>query len=314
MRPDTRPDIRPDTKAAARRSGAVSEAAIRRSARRAAARSAKLWEASPLLYIMMIFTVVLSVFPLYWMFVVATRTNEVVGAVPPPFIAGQHLGDNVGRVFENEQANFARALINSTIASAVVALSTVFFCSLAGFAFAKLRFRGRNALLLFVVATMMVPVQMGIIPLYMVMVELGWTGTLQAVIVPFLVTGFGVFMMRQYASQAIPDELIEAARVDGASTFRIFWSVVGPALRPAASVLALFTFMQTWNEFIWPRAVLNPDNPTVQYSLALLNNAYSNDYTLMFAGTVVATVPLFIVFVVFGRQIIGGIMEGALKA
>jgi cellobiose transport system permease protein len=285
-----------------------------RRAKRAAAGSARLWAASPLTYIVMIFTIVLSIFPLYWMFVVASRTNDVVGAVPPPFIAGQHLGENVRRVFETEQAHFARALVNSAIASGVVALSTVFFCSLAGFAFAKLRFRGRNALLLFVVATMMVPVQMGIIPLYMVMVKIHWTGTLQAVIVPFLVTGFGVFMMRQYAAQAIPDELIEAARVDGASTFRIFWSVVAPALRPAAAVLALFTFMQTWNEFIWPRAVLTPDNPTVQFSLALLNNAYSNDYTLMFAGTVVAIVPLFVVFVIFGRQIIGGIMEGALKA
>jgi cellobiose transport system permease protein len=291
----------------------VTHIVVRR-AKSAAAGSARLWEASPLTYIVLIFTVVLSIFPLYWMFVVATRTNEVVGAVPPPFIAGQHLGENVQRVFETEQAHFAKALVNSAIASAAVALSTVFFCSLAGFAFAKLRFRGRNALLLFVVATMMVPVQMGIIPLYMLMVKLHWTGTLQAVIVPFLVTGFGVFMMRQYAAQAIPDELIEAARVDGASTFRIFWSVVAPALRPAAAVLALFTFMQTWNEFIWPRAVLNPDNPTVQFSLALLNNAYSNDYTLMFAGTVIAIVPLFLVFVIFGRQIIGGIMEGALKA
>jgi cellobiose transport system permease protein len=287
---------------------------VTRRARRAVAGSARLWEASPLTYIVLIFTIVLSIFPLYWMFVVATRTNDVVGAVPPPFIAGQHLGENVQRVFETEQAHFAKALVNSAVASAVVALSTVFFCSLAGFAFAKLRFRGSNALLLFVVATMMVPVQMGIIPLYMVMVKLHWTGTLQAVIVPFLVTGFGVFMMRQYAAQAIPDELIEAARVDGASTFRIFWSVVAPALRPAAAVLALFTFMQTWNEFIWPKAVLNPSNPTVQFSLALLNNAYSNDYTLMFAGTVVAIIPLIIVFVVFGRQIIGGIMEGALKA
>jgi len=281
---------------------------------RAIAGSARLWQASPLTYIVLIFTIALSAFPLYWMFVVATRTNDVVGAVPPPFIAGQHLGDNLRRLFDNEQAHFAKALVNSAIASAVIATATVFFSSLAGFAFAKLRFRGRNALLLVVIATMMVPVQMGIIPLYMVMVHLHWTGTLQAVIVPFLVTGFGLFMMRQYAAQAVPDELIEAARVDGASTFRIFWSVVLPALRPAASVLALFTFMQTWNEFIWPRAVLNPDNPTVQYSLALLNSAYFNDYTLMFAGTVVATVPLFVVFVVFGRQIIGGIMEGAVKA
>jgi cellobiose transport system permease protein len=287
---------------------------IARRAQRAVAGSARLWQASPLTYVVLIFGIALSAFPLYWMFVVATRTNDVVGSVPPPFIAGQHLGENMHRLFANEQAHFAKALVNSAIASAVVAVSTVFFASLAGFAFAKLRFRGRNALLLIIVATMMVPVQMGIIPLYMVMVHLHWTGKLQAVIVPFLVTGFGVFMMRQYASQAVPDELIEAARVDGASTFRIFWSVVLPALRPAASVLALFTFMQTWNEFIWPRAVLNPDNPTVQYSLALLNSAYFNDYTLMFAGTVVATVPLFIVFVVFGRQIIGGIMEGAVKA
>jgi cellobiose transport system permease protein len=287
---------------------------IARRTRKAVAGSARLWQASPLTYIVLIFGIALSAFPLYWMFVVATRTNDVVGAVPPPFIAGQHLGQNMHRLFANEQAHFAKALVNSAIASGVVALSVVFFSSLAGFAFAKLRFRGRNALLVIIVATMMVPVQMGIIPLYMVMVQLHWTGKLQAVIVPFLVTGFGVFMMRQYAMQAVPDELIEAARVDGASTFRIFWSVVLPALRPAASVLALFTFMQTWNEFIWPRAVLNPDNPTVQYSLALLNSAYFNDYTLMFAGTVVATVPLFIVFVVFGRQIISGIMEGAVKA
>lgn len=290
------------------------KAAIARRSRSAVAGSARLWQAGPLTYAALIFAIVLSAFPLYWMFVVATRTNDVVGAVPPPFIAGYHLGDNVGRLFDNEQAHFAKALVNSAIASLAVAASTVFFSSLAGFAFAKLRFRGRNALLLVIVATMMVPVQMGIIPLYMVMVRLHWTGELQAVIVPFLVTGFGVFMIRQYASQAVPDELIEAARVDGASTFRIFWSVVLPALRPAISVLALFTFMQTWNEFIWPRAVLNPDNPTVQYSLALLNNAYFNDYTLMFAGTVVATVPLFVVFIVFGRQIIGGIMDGALKA
>jgi cellobiose transport system permease protein len=195
-----------------------------------------------------------------------------------------------------------------------VAVSVVFFSSLAGFAFAKLRFRGRSALLLIIVATMMVPVQMGIIPLYMIMVKIHWTGQLQAVIVPFLVTGFGVFMMRQYAEQAIPDELIEAARVDGASTFRIFWSVVFPALRPAAAVLALFQFMQTWNEFMWNFAVLTPDNPTVQYALAMLNGAHYTDYTLVFAGTAVATVPLLIVFIVFGRQIIGGIMEGAVKA
>ena len=223
--------------------------------------------------------------------------------------------DSLKRLFETEDAHFVKGLVNSAIVATTITFSVVVFSSLAGFAFAKLRFRGRNLLLVTVLLTMMVPMQqIGIIPLYLMMVKFGWTQDLKAVIIPFLVNGFGVFMMRQYASEAIPDELIEAARVDGCSTLRIYWSVVLPALRPAIAVLGLFTFMQTWNEFIWPRAVLNPDNPTVQYSLALLNSAYFNDYTLMFAGTVVATVPLFIVFVVFGRQIIGGIMDGAVKA
>jgi cellobiose transport system permease protein len=196
-----------------------------------------------------------------------------------------------------------------------VTISVVFFSSLAGFAFAKLRFRGRNKLLLFIIATMMVPTQLGLIPLYMLMVKLGWNNELQAVIVPFLVSGFGVFLMRQYATQAISDELIEAARVDGCSTWRIYWSVVLPALRPAAAVLGLLTFMTQWNEFLWPFVILNdPENPTVQLSLRLLGNTYYNDFSLVFAGTAIATLPLLIVFVVFGRQIISGIMEGAVKA
>ncbi|WP_308164166.1 carbohydrate ABC transporter permease [Nonomuraea sediminis] len=267
-----------------------------------------------LVYLTLLASIVISVFPLYWMFVIATRTNDVVGQYPPPMTPGGELGANVTRLFEAEQANFALGMVNSAIASVAVTVSVVFFCSLAGFAFAKLRFRGRNALLVIILATMMIPVQMGVIPLYMIMVKLGWQNTLQAVIVPFMVSAFGVFMMRQYAVRAVPDELIEAATVDGGSSFRIYWSVVLPALRPGVAVLALFTFMGTWNEFIWPRAVLEADNPTVQFSLSQLATQYYTDYTLMFAGTLVATLPLLAVFVVFGRQIIGGIMEGAVKA
>lgn len=271
-------------------------------------------QASPLTYGALLLAVVLSVFPIYWMVVVATRTNDVVGQTPPPLLPGGHVAENVVRLLGNTNANFAIGLANSVIASVAVTVSVVFFSTLAGFAFAKLRFRGRNALLLFIVGTMMVPVQLGIIPLYMLMTELGWAGKLPAVIVPFLVTGFGVFMMRQYAGQAISDELIEAARMDGCSTFRIYWSVVLPVLRPAAAVLGLLTFMQTWNEFIWPLAVLGPDTPTVQVSLNLLASGYYSDYSQVFTGTALATLPLLVVFVVFGRQIIGGIMEGAVKA
>ena len=267
-----------------------------------------------LVYLTLLVSLVLSIFPLYWLFVVATRSNDVIGQMPPPLIPGGNLGDNVSRLFDAEEAHFARGLMNSMIASIAVTVSVVFFSSLAGFAFAKLRFRGRNAFLLAVLATMMVPVQMGIVPLYMVMVKLGWQNHLQAVIVPFLVSAFGVFLMRQYAERAVPDELIEAARLDGCSTFGLFVRVVSPALRPGAAVLGLFTFMSTWNEFLWPLAILEADNPTVQFSLSQLATQYYTDYTLMFSGTLIATVPLLLVFILFGRHIIGGIMDGAVRS
>lgn len=277
-------------------------------------RSAGLRDATPLTYAALVFTAILSVFPLYWMFVVATRGNEVVALRPPPMLPGGGFGENTARLFANPAANFTTGLVNSAIASTIVAFSVVFFCSLAGFALAKLRFRGRNVLTIAVIGTMMVPMQMGVIPLLVMMETLGWRGDIKAVVVPFLVSGFGVFLMRQYAQSAVPDELVEAARVDGCSTFRIYWSVIMPALRPAMVVLGLLTFMTMWNEFIWPLAVLTPDNPTVQFSIQQLNQAYSRDYALMFTGATFATLPLLIVFVFFGRRLIGGIMEGAVKA
>ncbi|WP_439658671.1 carbohydrate ABC transporter permease [Lentzea sp. HUAS TT2] len=268
----------------------------------------------PLVYFTLLAGILLSAFPLYWLFVVATRANDVVGDWPPPLAPGGNLGDNIGRLFAAEDAHFLLGLGNSLLSSTVITVSVVFFSSLAGFAFAKLKFRGRNGLLLVILATMMIPVQMGIIPLYMIMVELGWQNRMEAIIVPALVSAFGVFLMRQYAEQAVPDELIEAARIDGCSTFRTFWSIVLPALRPGAAVLGLFTFMGAWNEFLWPLAVLEADNPTVQFSLSQLSTTYYTDYTLMFTGALIATVPLLLVFLAFGRQIIGGIMEGAVKA
>lgn len=271
--------------------------------------------ATPLVKITLVVAIILSAFPVYWMFIIATRTNDVVGQFPPPFFPGGELGVNLERLFATEDAHFVKGLVNSAIVATTITFSVVVFSSLAGFAFAKLRFRGRNLLLVTVLLTMMVPMQqIGIIPLYLMMVKFGWTQDLKAVIIPFLVNGFGVFMMRQYASEAVPDELIEAARVDGCSTLRIYWSVVLPALRPAIAVLGLFTFMQTWNEFVWPFVVLDPSNPTVQMSISGLNGAYAADYTLVFTGTALATIPLIGIFILFGRQIVGGIMEGAVKA
>jgi cellobiose transport system permease protein len=276
--------------------------------------SGRLWRASPLTYVALVLTALLSLYPFYYMFVIATRALDAINDTPPPFTPGGSFFANFGRVLQKDDVNFYKGLINSVIVSSVITVSVVLTSTLAGFAFAKLRFRGSNALLVIILLTMMIPTQLGLIPLWGMMLDLGWFDNLAAVIVPFLTSAFGVFMMRQYVSSAVPDELIEASRVDGCSTFRIYWNVVIPAVLPAAGVLGLLTFMEQWNSFIWPRAILTPDNPTLQVSLGFISYGYYTDYSMVFAATAVGTIPLILVFIAFGRQIIGGIMEGAVKA
>ncbi|WP_370616778.1 carbohydrate ABC transporter permease [Mumia sp. Pv 4-285] len=276
-------------------------------------RRSRIHRASPLTYLVMTFVVLGSIAPLYYMVVMASRPNSDITSNPPPLTPGSELGNNVTRVFENPDVVFAQALLNSLMVATVATISVVTLSALAGFAFAKLRFRGKNILLLGVIGTMMVPVQLGLVPLYMLMGWLGLAGSLWSAVLPFLVTGFGVFFMRQYVMQAIPDELIEAARVDGASTTRIFFQVIFPALRPAVAVLGLLTFMERWNDFMWPYLTLAPENPTVQVALSRLSGGYYTDQALVMAGTLLATVPLVLVFVLFGRRIVGGIMEGGVK-
>ncbi|MBB5802639.1 cellobiose transport system permease protein [Saccharothrix ecbatanensis] len=252
-----------------------------------------------------------SAFPVYWSLVVSSQTPDKVDSVPPVLVPGGHLFANIARVFD--QTDFALAMMNSVIVSGTITVSVVLFSTLAGFAFAKLKFRGRSGLMLLVVATQAVPTELGVIPLFMMMSDFGWAGEIHAVIVPGLVTAFGVFFMRQYFERAVPDELLEAGRMDGCSSLRLYWNVVLPAARPAAAVLGLFTFMQAWNDFFWPLVVLPPENPTVQTALSTLASGYTTDYTLVLTAATIGTVPVLAVFLLFGRQIVGGIMQGALK-
>ncbi|BDZ45460.1 carbohydrate ABC transporter permease [Naasia aerilata] len=249
-------------------------------------------------------------YPLWWSFVVGSRGNTALTSTWPPLLPGGVFWQNVTEVVTT--VPFWLALGNSVIVSVVITASVVLFSTLAGYAFAKLRFRGREGLMIFVIATLAVPTQLGIIPLFMVMKQFGWTGTLGAVIVPTLVTAFGVFFTRQYLVDTIPDELIEAARVDGASMIGTFWHVGLPAARPAMAVLGLFTFMTAWTDYLWPLLVV-PQNPTLQVALSQLQSAKYVDYAVVLSGAVLATVPLLLLFVVAGRQLISGIMQGAVK-
>ncbi|TDE11231.1 carbohydrate ABC transporter permease [Jiangella asiatica] len=248
------------------------------------------------------------------MFVVASNDSSAVNDVPPALVPGGNFLDHMSEVFA--RVPFGRALANSFMVATCVATGQVFFSALAGYAFAKLRFHGRNLLFVLVIGTMMVPLQLGVVPQFLLINELGWVNDLRALIVPGIVTAFGVFWMRQAIDNAVPDELVQAAAVDGAGTFRTFWSIVLPSIRPAAAVLGLFAFMFAWNDFFWPLIVLNsPRSFTVQVALRQLQSqAYVTDYGVQMAGIVIATVPLLLVFVLPGRQIVGGIMEGALKS
>ncbi|HEV2885276.1 MAG TPA: carbohydrate ABC transporter permease [Jatrophihabitans sp.] len=268
-------------------------------------------QAGPVTYLILIVVTVVSVFPLYYTIVMASHTNAEMAASTPPLLPSGSLVGNIRKAFELAPLN--KGLINSLIVAGCVTLGTVAFCTLAGFAFAKLRFRGNNLLLGLCIGTMMVPMQMGIIPLYMLMAKFGFANHLQAVILPTLVTAFGVFFMRQYIASAVPDELIEAGYVDGAGTFRIFRSIVVPAARPAMSVLAMLTFLTAWNDFFWPLIALSSQNPTVQVAFQSLATGYAPEQSIIMAGTLYGTIPVLIVFALLGRQIVGGIMQGAVK-
>jgi cellobiose transport system permease protein len=252
-----------------------------------------------------------SAAPLYWSFLLGSQTKEVAAQGTPPPLPGGHFLANAQRAMDS--IPFWKALGNSLLVSSVAACCVVFFCTLAGYAFAKLRFRGNGPLLVFVIATMAVPTQLGVVPLFILMSKLGWAGSTFSVILPWLVTAFGVFFMRQYLVDAVPDELIEAARMDGCSQIRTFWAVAVPAARPAAAILWLFTFMQVWTDFFWPLIALPPDNPTIQVALNQLQSGYFKDFSMVLAGTLLATVPLLVLFVVAGRQLVSGIMQGAVK-
>jgi cellobiose transport system permease protein len=262
-------------------------------------------------YALVVLITVVSVFPLYYTIVMASHTNAEMASSTPPLLPNGSFFSNVHKALQLAPLN--KGLINSVIVAGCITIGTVGLCTLAGFAFAKLRFRGSNVLLAICIGTMMVPTQMGVIPLYMLMAKWGLAGHLSSVILPTLVTAFGVFFMRQYIAKAVPDELIEAAYIDGASTTKVFVAVVLPAVRPAMAVLGMLTFLQAWNDFFWPLIVLNSQNPTVQVAFQSLATGYAPQQSIIMAGTLYGTIPVLLVFALLGRQIVGGIMEGAVK-
>lgn len=254
---------------------------------------------------------VVSLVPFYWMAVAATHDTSDLFKSPPPFLPGGQLLDNLSRLADEH--GFVRVMGNSLGIAVVYTVLSGLISAMCGYGLAKYRFRGRGILLGVILATMMIPMQVLLVPLFQMMANLGWTDTYQAVILPFLANAFGIFLMRQ-AFLSFPDELIESARMDGAGDVRIFYRIVLPGVRPQLGALVIFTFMSQWNSFIWPLLMLNSeDKYTVPVALNTMIGLSKVDYSGLMLGSFIATLPIMLVFLVFQRQFIAGLLGGAVK-
>jgi len=246
------------------------------------------------------------------MIVIATNENQDILKIPPTLMPGDQIIENLERVFA--QTNIISGFVNTIIVTFTVTILVVFLSSLAGFAFSKLHFKGKNLLFLLIVITMMIPVQLAMIPNYLIITELGWLNSLKAVIIPSAVNGFGIFWMRQYIGSTVSDDLVDAARIDGSSLLRTYFQVVLPIIRPGLAILGIIQFMNTWNDYMWPLLVLKSESSqTLQIALAGLQGTYYQDYSLQMAGSLLSVLPLILIFILFSKQIISGLTAGAVK-
>lgn len=254
---------------------------------------------------------VVSLAPLAWMVSVSFMPVGQASTFPPPLLPDAPTLQAYRALFQ--RMGMERYFLNSALVSLAIMLLSLLLNAMAGYAFAKLRFSGRERLFRLLLAALVVPAQVAMLPLFLLMRELGLVNNLAGVVIPALATVFGIFLVRQYA-RSIPDELIEAARLDGAGELRIFLVIVLPLLRPVLATLAIFTFMTAWNDFMWPLMVLtDQDNYTLPVALASLSREYAMDTEMMMAGAVLTVLPVLLLFVLLQRYYIQGLLLGSIK-
>jgi multiple sugar transport system permease protein len=250
--------------------------------------------------------------PFYFMFVFATQSRTEIFSLPPPLWFGDDFLANLKIL--TERIPFWRNLGWSLYVALMSTALTLLFCSMGGYAFACFEFRFKNALFAFVMATMLLPGFMNMIPTFMIMDVLGWIDQPRALYIPGAASAFGIFLMRQYVLSAVPRDLIEAARMDGCSEIGIYWRIVLPLLKPALGTLGLITFIASWNNFIGPLIVMrSPENYTLPLALRSLQSPVDTEWGALMTGSAIATVPLLVLFVLCSRQLIAGLTAGAVK-
>ncbi len=253
----------------------------------------------------------LTLTPLLWMVAASFMSTGEANSFPPKLLPEHATLDHYAQLFT--RLNLARAFANSLIVSVVATLGALLITSLSGYAFAKLRFTGRDRIFHALMLTMVVPSQVAMLPLFLLLRQMGLVNSLAGVVIPFLCPAFGIFMIRQFAL-SIPDDLLDAARIDGGSEWRIFRDIVVPLLQPIIVTQALFTFLSSWNEFLWPLITLSDAHKwTLPVALANMVGEHVQDTELMMAGSVMTVLPVLLVFLALQRFYIRGVMMGSVK-
>jgi multiple sugar transport system permease protein len=267
--------------------------------------------AAPLVNGLLVSGAALTLFPLLWMLAVSLMAPGEASAFPPPLVPHDPTLANYRELFARQ--GIGRYLANSLFLSIAVTLISLLLNVAAGYGFAKLRFHGRERIFRWLLGALVIPSQVAMVPLFMLLKELGLVNSYGGVIVPAMAGIFGIFLVRQYAL-SVPDELLEAARMDGASEWRIFWSIAVPLLRPIIMTLAIFTLLGTWNDFMWPLIVLADQHLyTLPVALASLAREHVQDNELMMAGSVLTTLPTLLLFIALQRYYLQGLMAGSVK-
>ena len=255
---------------------------------------------------------VLTVAPFYYMFVFASLDRAEIFQLPPPAWFGDNAAQNYGALLE--RTPFWRNLWNSLYLAVLTTVFTLFFCTLGGFGFAMYSFKGREALFGLLLATMLIPSTLNIVPYALIMQALGWIDQPRALWVPGMASAFGIFLMRQYIGSSIPRELVEAARIDGATEFGIFRRVIVPLCGPAMATLGLVTFVQSWNAFLGPLIIFrSAETYTAPLALRTLQGLANTDWGALMLGVALTVLPLLVLFALASRQLIEGLTAGATK-
>ena len=266
---------------------------------------------SAIKYVVLAVGAVIMVFPFIWMIIASLMTAGEIQLRPPVWFPAVPQFNNYTEL--PEKVPLLRLYFNSIFTSGIIVFGVLLSSSLAGFAFAKYRFPGRDFLFYLILATMMIPFFVTLIPVFFIVRQLGWYDTYQGLVVPGLTSAYGIFLMRQFMI-TLPDELIDAARIDGASELRIFMRIIVPLVKPALATLGTFTFIASWNNFLWPLLVLsNRELFTLPLGINTMKSLYSDNTNLLMAGTAVSVIPMLIVFIFLQRYFIQGIALTGLK-